>query len=74
MSITFMICFSIVFSLYLPPFFILVGGQLLYNVVLVSAIHQHESAIGIPIKIFVLNKLRHFSQVKKKKILLEFKK
>ena len=25
----------------------LIGGQLLYNIVLVSAIHQHESAIGI---------------------------
>ena len=25
----------------------LTGGQLLYNVVLVAALHQHESAIGI---------------------------
>ena len=24
----------------------LIGGQLLYNIVLVSALHQHESAIG----------------------------
>ena len=27
--------------------FFLIGGYLLYNIVLVSAIHQHESAIGI---------------------------
>ena len=25
----------------------LIGGELLYNIVLVSAIHQHESAISI---------------------------
>ena len=25
----------------------LIGGKLLYNIVLVSATHQHESAIGI---------------------------
>ena len=27
----------------------LIGGYLLYNIVLVSAIHQHESAIGLRI-------------------------
>ena len=27
--------------------FFLIEGQLLYHIVLVSAIHQHESAIGI---------------------------
>ena len=26
----------------------LIAGQLLYNIVLVSAKHQHESAVGIP--------------------------
>ena len=33
------------------PFFnlFLTGGKLLYNIVLVSGIHQHESAIGIHI-------------------------
>jgi len=28
-------------------YFFLIGGELLYNIVLVSAIYQHESAIGI---------------------------
>ena len=37
--------------LFLPSFFLffilfLIGGKLLYNIVLVSAIHQHESATG----------------------------
>ena len=26
---------------------LLIGGKLLYNSVMISAIHQHESAIGI---------------------------
>ena len=37
----FRIC--ILFSLSLS----LIGGQLLYNIVLISAIHQHESATGV---------------------------
>ena len=28
-------------------FFFLIGGQLLYNIVVVFAIHSHESAMGI---------------------------
>ena len=27
--------------------YILLGGQLLYNIVVVFAIHQHESAMGV---------------------------
>ena len=37
------------FILFFIIYLFLIGGQLLYNIVLVSAIHQHESAIGIHI-------------------------
>ena len=37
----------ILFSFLKKTYLFLIGGQLLYNAVLVSAIHQHESAIGI---------------------------
>ena len=36
-----------VLFLFFIIYLFLIGGQLLYNIVLVSAIHQHESAIGI---------------------------
>ena len=35
------------FSLFLLILFILIGGQLLYNIMTVFAVHQHEPAIGI---------------------------
>ena len=34
-------------STFLKFVYFLIGGQLLYNIMLVSVIHQHESAIGI---------------------------
>ena len=36
-----------VFIIFLKFYLFLIGGWLLYNIVLVSAIHQHESATGI---------------------------
>ena len=35
--------FIFIFKIYL----VLIEGYLLYNIVLVSAIHQHDSAVGI---------------------------
>ena len=35
------------FVYFLKKYLVLVEGQLLYNIVLISAIHQHKSAIGI---------------------------
>jgi len=36
-------CFGFFFAFY----FFLIGGQVLYNIVLASAAHQHELATGI---------------------------
>ena len=33
--------------LFFPPLFLLLGGQLLYNIVVVFAIHCHESAMDL---------------------------
>ena len=42
-------CMGLVhFSFFLIYLFILIGGQLLYNIVVVSAIHWHESPMGSP--------------------------
>ena len=42
------ICFQCgPFFLFFKKKIFLIGGYLLYNIVLVSAIHQHESAISI---------------------------
>ena len=52
----------------------LTGGKLLYNILLVSAIHQHESAIDIHVP-FLLNLpptsylyMEYFTDIKKSKI------
>ena len=46
--IVFCACHFLKELLFFPRFFVLIGGQLLYNVVVVSAIHQRESAICVP--------------------------
>ena len=44
-------CITIINSFFLKKkpinLFILIGGQLLYNIVVVFAIHRHESATGV---------------------------
>ena len=39
----------------LKNFYFLIEGKLLYNVVLVSVVQQHESALSIHISLFLLN-------------------
>ena len=45
--------FSMWFQIYsfIKILFILIGGQLLYNIVMVFAIHQHELAIGVHVSL-----------------------
>ena len=38
-----------IFFSYFFHLFLLVGGQLLYNIVVVFAIHRHESVMGVPV-------------------------
>ena len=61
-------CYSvnpISFLFFFKSYLFLIEGELLYNIVSVSAIHQHISAVGIPLSPFYfLSKKKSYMVVK----------